>query len=312
MKIKCSIILCLALLAGSPLHAQDHGRPVIDMHLHAYDSNSYFQAPDSSGRMAPENAAKHFSMTYEIMRRNNIVLGVPSGTSRAAEEYWINQDSDARFLRGVGFSPSRIEWTPERFEAEVQKGNVKVFGELGPYYAGKSIADDAYAPYLAICEKYDIPVAVHMGSGPPGTPYRGAPNARIKYGNPLTLEDVLIRHPKLRLYIMHAGVAYHDEALDVMLVHPQVYADLGVILWVHENPKYYGEQFLMKAKKFGMLDRVMFGSDQMVWPHAIEASIKQLNSFEFLNEEDKRDILYNNAARFLGLSEDVIATHHGQ
>ena len=47
----------------------------------------------------------------------------------------------------------------------------------------------------------------------------------------------------------------------------------------------------------------MYGSDQMVWPHGIEKSIKQLDSYEFLTEEDKRDIFYNNAVQFLGLKK---------
>ena len=59
-----------------------------------------------------------------------------------------------------------------------------------------------------------------------------------------------------------------------------------------------------------MLDRVMFGSDQMVWPHAIESSLEELESIDFLSEQDRRNILYNNAARFLNLTEEQIATHH--
>lgn len=45
----------------------------------------------------------------------------------------------------------------------------------------------------------------------------------------------------------------------------------------------------------------MFGSDQMIWPYAIEKSILFLNSLNFLSKKDKEDIFYNNAARFLKL-----------
>jgi len=47
----------------------------------------------------------------------------------------------------------------------------------------------------------------------------------------------------------------------------------------------------------------MFGSDNLIWPEAIDMSLDYLNSLEFLSEEDKRGILYNNAARFLRLEE---------
>lgn len=62
----------------------------------------------------------------------------------------------------------------------------------------------------------------------------------------------------------------------------------------------------------GFAKRVMFGSDQMVWPGVIERSIQAFESAPFLSDIQKRDILYNNAARFLRLSEAEIAKHHGR
>ncbi len=61
---------------------------------------------------------------------------------------------------------------------------------------------------------------------------------------------------------------------------------------------------------FGIDKRIMFGSDQMVWPEAISMAIESIETADFLNEEQKRDIFYNNAARFLRLSEEDIARHH--
>ncbi len=135
-------------------------------------------------------------------------------------------------------------------------------------------------------------------------------DARLVLGDPLLVEDVLVKHPNLKIYLMHSGEFFYERTLRLMKAYPQVYADLGVVLWVDDYPKYYGRQFLLKAKEFGMLDRVMFGSDQMVWPHAIDDSIEQLESFDFLTHEEKRDILYNNAARFLELSDEQIVAHH--
>jgi predicted TIM-barrel fold metal-dependent hydrolase len=53
----------------------------------------------------------------------------------------------------------------------------------------------------------------------------------------------------------------------------------------------------------------MFGSDQMVWPGAIEIAIANVESANFLTPEQKRDIFYNNAARFLRLSPEEMAQH---
>jgi predicted TIM-barrel fold metal-dependent hydrolase len=54
----------------------------------------------------------------------------------------------------------------------------------------------------------------------------------------------------------------------------------------------------------------MFGSDQMIWPGIIEPAIKVIEDAPFLTSAQKRDIFYNNAARFLRLSKEEIARHH--
>jgi predicted TIM-barrel fold metal-dependent hydrolase len=306
----CVVVVSLCAFLGSLPNgsfAQD-GLPIIDIHLHGYDESSYFVAPDWLGNISPPTAAAHFEATYEIMRRQNIVLGVVSATESVAE-VWFTKDEDQRFLRGLS-SEEQEKWTPESFEQLVKDGKVDVLGEVGAYYRGLTLADPFYDPYLKICQKYGIPVAIHTGGGPPEVTYRGAPNARLILGNPLLIEDVLVKYPKLKIYLMHSGEMYYREALRLMTSYPQVYSDLGVELWAHPAVKYYGREFLQTAKEIGLLDRVMFGSDQMVWPHGIEMSLEQLDSFEFLSQEEKRDILYNNAAKFLGLSEEQIAAHH--
>jgi predicted TIM-barrel fold metal-dependent hydrolase len=50
----------------------------------------------------------------------------------------------------------------------------------------------------------------------------------------------------------------------------------------------------------------------MVWPHTIEVAIKTVEDAPFLSPQQKRDIFYNNAARFLRLSKEEIARHHGR
>ena len=206
----------LLLAATIPATAGSQGRlPIIDMHLHSYDEASYFVAPDEYEQMAPPTVDAHFESTYEIMRRHQIVLGVISN-SASSEEAWLQKDEDKRFLRGFG-SFGQEEWTPESFERHVKDGTIDVFGEIGAYYDGLTLADPFYDPYLKICEEYGIPVALHTGGGPPEITYRGAPKARLLLGDPLLIEDVLVRFPKLKIYLMHSGEKYYQEALRLML-----------------------------------------------------------------------------------------------
>ena len=61
--------------------------------------------------------------------------------------------------------------------------------------------------------------------------------------------------------------------------------------------------YLRRLVQSGFGKRIMFGSEQMFWPDAIELAIKGVESADFLTEEQKRDIFYNNAVRFLRLEE---------
>ena len=56
----------------------------------------------------------------------------------------------------------------------------------------------------------------------------------------------------------------------------------------------------------------MYGSDQMIWPELINKSIEAIETADFLTNKQKRDIFYNNAARFLKLSDAEIDTHHSR
>jgi uncharacterized protein len=112
---------------------------------------------------------------------------------------------------------------------------------------------------------------------------------------------VLIRHPKLRVYVMHYGSALIDEMIAVLQSYPQLYIDLGGMQWWYPREYFYGQLKSFMDAGFGK--RVMFGSDQMMWPGVIEPSIVIVEEAPFLTPEQKRDIFYNNAARFLRLSE---------
>lgn len=93
-------------------------------------------------------------------------------------------------------------------------------------------------------------------------------------------------------------------------MHPQVYVDVGVLSFAFPRAEFH--YYLRRLVEAGFGKRVMFGSDQMVWPEAIEAGISAIETADFLTDGQKRDILYNNAARFLRLSDEEVARHHGR
>jgi predicted TIM-barrel fold metal-dependent hydrolase len=82
----------------------------------------------------------------------------------------------------------------------------------------------------------------------------------------------------------------------------------GIITDLNEKAFY---SYLQRIIEPGFGNRIMFGSDSMIWPELVEEALKTIENAPFLTKAQKRDILYNNAARFLGLSEEEIKKHHG-
>jgi uncharacterized protein len=142
-----------------------------------------------------------------------------------------------------------------------------------------------------------------MGLGPRGAAYIGLPKYRMQLSNPLLLEEVLIRHPKLRVYVMHAGWPFVNEMIGLLYAHPQVYVDVGIIDWGRPEPDFH--EYLRRLVEAGYSNRIMFGSDNMVWPDAIGRAVSYINSATFLSEDQKREIFCRNAATFLRLPDAV-------
>ena len=188
------------------------------------------------------------------------------------------------------------------------QGELRVLGEVTNQYEGIQPDDPRMEPYWALAEELDMPVGIHIGTGPPGAIYLGAAGYRAQMHSALTIEEVLVKHPKLRVYIMHAGYPMIDDLLAVLYAHPQVYVDVGVIVYTQPRPAFY--RYLQAIVDAGFANRVMFGSDQMVWPGTIERAIAVIDEAPLLTRQQKRDIFYNNAARFLRLSKEDIARHH--
>lgn len=104
---------------------------------------------------------------------------------------------------------------------------------------------------------------------------------------------------------MHAGWPMLDDMLEMLYAHPQLYVDLGIISYSLPLKEYY-YYYIERLVNAGFGKRIMFGSDNMVWPQSIGIGIKNIENAPFLTTQQKRNILFNNAARFLQLSNKEI------
>ena len=322
--------------------------PILDMHMHARTAAHYGTPPipicapvermprwDQRKPMwedgspppcakplwSPTTDADLLAQTLAAMERHN-VIGVLGGTPELVS-HWV-ASAPGRFIRGldVRFDPATGEAFTASPSTEARRaltvpmmrelhrsGHLQVLAELANQYAGIAPDDPRLEPIWAMAEELDIPVGIHIGGGEPGTPYTGSPAFRARLQSALTLEEVLVRHPRLRVYIMHAGYPMLDDLLALLFSHPQVYIEPSMAINVERRPAFY--RFLRGIVEAGYGDRVMFGSDQIIWPGLIDEAVRSIEEALFLTPEQKRDIFYNNAARFLRLSQEEIARHHG-
>ncbi|MBO9634291.1 MAG: amidohydrolase family protein [Chitinophagaceae bacterium] len=322
-------------LPVSLLSAQTRPLPVIDMHLHAEhikkgaaplcigapfrdlgihdpknDYREVFQDALTTNAWADHSLCSPGSsdslriLTIIAMRKNN-VYGVTSGDIETVRN-WKKEAPD-RVIPSVYWdfnSALNRGLTVDSLEKIFQSGEFKVFGEISIQYEGYAASDSAFDPYLSMAERLDIPVGIHIGCGPPGAPYLNTRNYRAKLHSPFVLEEALIRHPRLRVYAMHAGWPMLDDMIAMLYTHPQLYVDLaGICFMIPKNELYF---YLHRLVNAGFGKRIMFGSDNMIWPGAIEAGIQRITEADFLTNDQKRDILFNNAARFLRLTEEQI------
>ena len=326
------VLACLVAASASASAAAATG-PVIDMHVHAYALDLPPGAPACPGDQPvpvapvdpreeldfgsmgacpkPMHAAKDdddlMRGTIAALRKHDVRLAMTEGDP-ARVAAWRQLAPDI-ILPGVGFGKNGGDLSIADMRKLHAAGQLKVFGEVYIQYRGHRPDDPRYADYFALAEELDIPVGIHLGEGPPGTArFPGYDDYRVAMGSPLLLEPVLKKYPKLRIYVMHYGSPLVDEMIAMLFAYPNLYVDIACNDWAFPRAQFHDA--LKRMTDAGMGKRILFGSDQMYWPDAIGEAIKAVETAPFLDDGQKRDILYNNAARFLRLSEAEQAAHH--
>lgn len=278
------MVLAAALLCAADTTAQPSSpgicapgpggrQPIIDVHMHAVAT-----APDP---------------VIAELDAHNVVAVVVSALMLPRTQAWVARDP--RFIPSLAFREASIPVDTVR--DLLQRRTVHALGELGFQYAGLKPDDPAFEPYFALAEALDVPVAIHMAGG--GLP--DVPAFRVRLGDPLLLEDVLVRHPRLRVNVMHAGLPFLEGMLAIMRRYPQVYADLSKISDASAYPREQFHEYLRSLMRANLGERLMFGSDA-AGPGALGPSIDGVMSATFLSDAQRRAILCDNAARFFRLT----------
>jgi len=153
-------------------------------------------------------------------------------------------------------------------------------------------SDRAVYPLYEVIAEAGVPVVFHTGHSGIGSGLPGGGGIRLKYSNPMHVDDVAVDFPELTIVLAHPSFPWQDEALSVALHKQQVYIDLSG--W---SPKYFPPQLVQYANTL-LKDRVLFGSD-----YPLITPDRWLEDFAdaAFRDEVRPLILKENAVRLLGL-----------
>ncbi|HVG13675.1 MAG TPA: amidohydrolase family protein [Chitinophagaceae bacterium] len=321
--LTCLVLTLFFTSRGGAQESTHRRLPIIDVHVHAMKMNPAFAADmcpwflssmpgsdpngpppafintDCANPLRAARSDKEFQDSLiATMKRLNMTI-IASGDPSVIRS-WQRAATPGRVIPSIGISSSK-EMTVVAFTDSLSSGFYKVMGEVAPQYGGMSPSDTSLDAYFAAAEKLNIPVGIHMGTGGNGMANISRATYRASMGNPLLLEDLLARHPKLKVWVMHAGYPMINEMIALMGANAYVYVDVAGMIWSY--PLAEVNDYIKRLVQAGFGKRILYGTDLMVWPKLLETSIGVIENANYLSFDQKRDILFNNAVRFFRLDE---------
>lgn len=162
-----------------------------------------------------------------------------------------------------------------------------------PTVQGFDPSAEEYRPLWAAIAELGVPALVHTGQTGIGAGTPGGSGFRLRYSDPMLLDDIAAEFPGLSLILAHPSVPWQDEAISIATHKANVTIDLSG--W---SPRYFPPQLVRAANSF-LQDKVLFGSDfPMLTPD------RWLDDFAALDLKDavRPKIIKENAVRVLGLA----------
>jgi uncharacterized protein len=267
--------------ASASAAGEDAAIPVIDAHLHVNFAN---HADPTSG--LPDTRAE---LAAELARSHVVAAVAMAHAGDAWEDL-----SDLGIIQCVGLGGEVDEAALEAALAGGKYRCIKIY--LG--YIHRYAYDPAYEPAYQLAARFHVPVVFHTGD-------TDSRKAKLKYADPLTVDEVAVDHPDVTFVIAHAGNPWIESAAEVAYKNPNVVLDASAFLVgdLRKVPPDQIETYLVRPIRwiYGYVDdptKLMFGTD---WP-LVEIG-PYLEAFKrAIPREHWRAILHDNAARVFGIT----------
>ena len=279
----------------------------IDVHVHVQASVRAAGAPsqrleEMSTYFRAENVAAHtvpsIAEYYRSRRMAAVVFGVDSVADGEASGKPSNEEiaelaaehADV-LIPFASVDPARRDDAVARARRLAGGGVVRGF-KFHPNLQGFFPDDRAVYPLYEVLEEHGMVALFHSGHTGVGAGTRGGGGVRLKYSNPMLVDDVAVDFPDLKIILAHPSFPWQDEALSVALHKPNVHIDLSG--W---SPKYFPPSLVQHANTL-LKDKVLFGSDfPVITPDRWLADLDRTE----IRESVRPLILKDNAVRLLGL-----------
>jgi len=281
----------------------------IDVHTHAEVSCRH--APDEFGRAFEEAASRYFKTTkrptidetiaYYRERKIGLVMFTVDSEFEMGVRRIPNEEILEAALKNADMMLAFASIDPHKGKLGVRearrliKEGVKGF-KFHPTCQGFFPNDRMAYPLYEVIAEAKLPAIFHSGHSGIGTGMPGGGGLKLKYSNPMHVDDVAADFPDMTVIIAHPSWPWQDEALSVCLHKPNVYIDLSG--W---SPKYFPPQLVQYANS-QLKHKMLFGSDfPLITP---ERWMKDFKEAAFKPEVHQL-ILRDNAIRALGLADSV-------
>jgi len=271
----------------------------IDVHVHMepVDTGS---AADRAARkyFGDSGAARDPNALADYYRSRNIGCVVFPVDERLTGRPQVSNDSVAEFAAAnsdiaiafASIDPTRGPEAVREARRLVASGGIKGL-KLHPPLQQFFPNDPVAYPLYEVFAEARLPVLFHTGHSGIGTNMPGGGGIRLKYGNPMPIDDVAVDFPDLPIIMAHPSFPWQDEAISICLHKPTVYIDLSG--W---SPKYFSPTLVQYANT-RLKTKVLFGSD-----YPLIAPDRWLADFEkiAIRDEVRPLILRENAIRLFG------------
>jgi predicted TIM-barrel fold metal-dependent hydrolase len=256
-----------------------------------------------------EYAAAAAEANVDVSVVFNIAVADPGKDTALPSDPLRVNDSTAEFVaadrsRRIGFMSVHPDDPNVLDEIERCVGDLRLQGiKLGPNYQNfDPLGENAQRVY-AEAERRGLPILFHQGA----SPIRTAP---LRFAHPLTVDEIAIRHPDLRIVMAHMGHPWQADTIVTIRKHPHVYADISALFY--RPLSFYTGMRL--ATEWNVLGKLLFGSDYpIIAPGETAEGLRHVNdivegtSFPRVPEDAIEQIIHRDSLSLLGLSVEVPA-----